>query len=405
MTSLIEKQLDACAQNIESREPMVKAFAYLDLAGARREILARRGSSFEGALGDIVMGVKDIIDVANMPCEAGSPLRAGRLPLSDATVVRILRRAGAVVIGKTATSEFAGFNPSCTTNPLDVRRTPGGSSSGSAAAVASGMVTAALGTQTGGSVIRPASYCGIVGFKPTFGRLDRRGMFILSPSLDTIGVLATDVGIVERIMGALVAPTLNGASAHDPVRVGLLPSDLTSGADSAVFEAVLHAAEHASATGCEVSRVDRIAWWSEVHRTHRVVMRYEAARSLRNELREDRSQLSANLLEMLDEGVAISPDEYSAALRRTALMRRAVQAIFARHDVLLGPATMGEAPIGLESTGDPYFCLPWSLLGNPAVVVPTSTGSAGMPIGIQLAGAHGDDLRLLASSKAFEGHG
>jgi len=341
-----------------------------------------------------------------MPTENGTVLDTGRRPASDAAVVARLRLAGALVVGKTVTSELANRGPGKTCNPLDYERTPGGSSSGSAAAVASGMVAVALGTQTGGSVIRPSAFCGIVGFKPSLGSLPRTGVLQQSSTLDTVGVHARSLGDA-----ALLAQALAGEDASSPPRGALDFVSAATGNPPArprigfVKQAVWPLASAATqrelqafvdALGDQCQEVPLSREFEAAHACHRCIHVAEMAKCYRGYIERGRDQLSEALQAAMDEGAAVTAVAYQLALDQ----RRQLMAELERHwpsfDVMVTPAANGEAPLGLQSTGDPAFCAVWTMLGVPSVTLPLLKGDTGMPIGVQLIGRRGDDAALLS---------
>jgi amidase len=376
---------------VDEWEPSVHAWAHLDRARARAEADAADARDDHGPLHGVVVGVKDIFDTADQPTEYGSPIYAGHRPRADAGVVAQLRAAGAVVLGKTVTTELAVYTPGPTANPHRVAHTPGGSSSGSAAAVATGMVDVALGTQTAGSVIRPASFCGVCGYKPTFGTVTTAGVKPVAPSLDTVGWFARDTGLLDRVRVALTgrAPV---TPRDTPPRFGhvLPPHDV-----------VARAAGEAARHGARIVESTLPAQFTELVNDHTVVMTYEAVRSLAWEWTTQRDRLSPNLQRLLAAGEATSAEDYDAVVRKAALARATCDDLFASGDVdvLITPAATGEAPEGLGSTGDPRFARLWTLLGLPTVSVPGLTGPTGLPVGVQLVAQHGADAELLACAQ------
>ncbi len=398
MTSRAADAVEAALAVVDQREATVRAWAFLDPDLARAE--ARAVDARGGPLQGLVLGVKDIFDTADMPTECGSPIYAGRRPTSDAVAVALLRRTGATVLGKTVTTEFALFSPGPTTNPHRATHTPGGSSSGSAAAVSAGMCDLALGTQTAGSVIRPASFCGVFGFKPTFGMVSPAGVKQVAPSLDTVGWFARDVQTLERaheaLTGRLPAPPPAG-----PLRIAVVRTDLWERASADTHTAIANAAERAANGGAVVVDRDLPDAFVGIAEDQRVIQAYEAARSLGAEHTTHRDQLSAGILEVLDWGASLEPAKYARARARGAEARQQLDALFGDADVLLVPAAVGEAPEGLESPGDPIFSRPWAILGVPLVSVPGLSGSTGLPIGVQLVARHGDDDKLLAAARGL----
>jgi len=411
--------VEACAERIAEREAAVKAWAHFDRESVGQR--ARMADEFRGTgapvgpLHGVPVGIKDIIDVADMPGENGSPIHRGRVPVEDAMLVRRLREAGALIMGKTVTTEFAFYHPGKTTNPHDPARTPGGSSSGSAAAVACGMVPAAVGTQTNGSVIRPASFCGVYGYKPSFGRISRSGVLTQSPSLDTMGVFARSLEDA-----AMVAEGLSGYDADDPStspasRLRLLPVAgeeppvepmiafvRTPVWDRASEETKAGFAEVAEALGAQCDEVDLPEVFARGWDWQGTVMATEMARWLGEHYDGARDQISDVLAELIERGRGIPAVDYLAARDMRAVLNAGLEELFERYDAVITPAAPGEAPEGLESTGDPSFCTLWTFCGNPAVSLPLLTGANGLPVGVQVVGPVGDDARLLRTARWLE---
>jgi amidase len=390
-----EALVRACLARIEAEEARVQAWEYLDpelaLAQARRIDAAGR----PGPLCGLPVGVKDIVDTADMPTARGSPLFAGRRPEADAECVAALRRAGGVVLGKTVTTELAYFSPGKTRNPRDASRTPGGSSSGSAAAVAAAMVPAALGTQTAGSIIRPASFCGVVGYKPSHGLFSLAGVSPFAPSLDTLGVLvrrAADLPLLARALGARI----EALPAARPPHLGLCRTEAWAAASPESVEAVEGAAAVLAAAGATVAEADGSPL-EGLSRAQRTVMAFEAAASLAD-LRPHAGRLSAPLVALLREGEETTRQAYGEARARAHAARDRLPELFGRFDVLLTASAPGEAPEGLSSTGDPVMNRIWTLLGLPCVSLPSGTGPHGLPVGVQLVGPPAADAALLAAA-------
>jgi Asp-tRNA(Asn)/Glu-tRNA(Gln) amidotransferase A subunit family amidase len=404
-------------------EPEVEAWAFLDPAYVRGQATRIEAAIAEraeiGPLAGIPVGIKDIFATADMPTENGSHLHAGRRPEADAAVVERLRAAGAVIMGKTVTTEFATFEPGKTRNPHDPSRTPGGSSSGSAAAVAAGMVPAAIGSQTNGSVIRPASYCGVYGFKPTFGLISRRGMTLQAPTVDHVGIFARHLEDIALLTDALVghdpldpatrpmarsglAAGLAGARVKSP-RVAFVPGPTWTEAEPATQAAFVSIAERLGLP--ELALPEGFADAVEVHRT---ISWAELAHQLAPEYATGPGGLSDRLRGMIEAGQTTSAPAYLAACDARQTLIRSMEPVFDRFDALLTPAAPGEAPAGLDSTGSPLLCTVWTLLGTPALSLPLLTGPAGMPLGVQLVARRGADAALLAIAewleKALGGH-
>jgi Asp-tRNA(Asn)/Glu-tRNA(Gln) amidotransferase A subunit family amidase len=360
---------------LETREEVIHAWARRD----------------EARTGEWTVGVKDIIDTADFLTEYGSPIYRGNQPRADAACVATLRAAGAVIPGKTVTVELAMFHPSETRNPHRITHTPGGSSSGSAAAVAAGHVDAALGTQTGGSVIRPASYCGVYGFKPSYGIVSTAGVKLIAPALDTLGWFARDVDNIERVWSALTdRPATSGAT----IRAALYRTEDWEHADADSQGAVLAAADALGAG--EATVTDDLRGLSA---EQPIVQAYESARSLTWERREHADLLSDDIKGILDWGAAIGWEEYDRV--RARARRVDVERVFQGARVLITPAAASEAPEGLGSTGDPRFNRMWTLLGWPCMSVPGQVGATGMPVGVQLVGRPRGDAEVFAAARTL----
>ena len=386
----VERALEA----VTRREPVVKAWASLDddRARARADAVDARPP---GPLTGVILGVKDVFDTADQPTACGSPLYAGRRPSSDAAAVTLLRHAGAVCLGKTVTAEFACYHPGPTTNPHRATHTPGGSSMGSAAAVASGMVDIALGTQTAASIVRPASFCGVYGFKPTYGSVSVSGVKLVAPSLDTVGWFARTPTHMEQVWSCLTGRMPVPPTGRAP-RVALMRTEQWEHCSVDSQRAIDEMAASLRQRGATVERVELPVSMVGLADEHRVVMAYEAARALAFEHLEHRSELSEDLSTLLDEGRAIDPMAYDAVRRRIDAAARGAGDVFTAYDAILTPVVVGEAPPGLASTGDPRFGRLWTMLGLPTVAVPTTVGATGLPVGVQLVGAPWADGALLA---------
>jgi Asp-tRNA(Asn)/Glu-tRNA(Gln) amidotransferase A subunit family amidase len=394
----VEALLKACLERIGQREPHVQAWQHLDADAAleRARHVDRFGS---GPLKGIPVGVKDMIDTADMPTGYGSPIYESYRPQRDAACVAMARQAGAVILGKTVTTEFAYFQPGKTRNPRDPGRTPGGSSSGSAAAVADGMVPLAFGTQTAGSVIRPASFCGCVGYKPTFGVIDRTGVRPFSDNLDTVGVFARtveDAGFFASVLAG--RPDLHiGGEAIRPC-VGLTRTHEWSAAEPAVAAVLEEATTRLRTAGVEVREVALPERWRGLQEAQKTIMAFEAARACAPDLLNAADRLSVKLRDFLEAGTRVTPEAYEAARELVAEARADLPDVVDGLDVLLTPGAPGEAPRGLEATGDPVFNRIWTALGVPCISVPGLTGPSGMPVGVQVVGRWGDDRRALAAA-------
>lgn len=407
---------EACLARIDRMEPAIRAWTFLDrdhaLAQADAADEARRRGAALGPLHGVPVGVKDIFDTADMPTENGTVLHAGRAPRRDSTVVARLRQAGAVIMGKTVTTELAMYAPGKTANPHDTARTPGGSSSGSAAAIASGMVPLALASQTNGSTIRPAAFCGIYGFKPTHGLIPRTGVLRLSRTLDQVGVFARSVEDVALMAECLIGfdegdpdtrpvarPPLVAKAMSEPPRpprLAFVPSPVWDKADAETQKAF---AELVDALDDRVTRLDLPAPFNDAVEWHRTVMETDLAVNLDEEYERGRDRISPTLREMIERGRRHLAYDYQRAINAIPVLNRALDEAFATYDALLTPAAPGVAPLGLDATGSPVFCSMWTLCGVPALTLPLLRNEAGLPIGVQLIGARGDDARLLRTAR------
>ncbi len=390
-----ESLILACLDRIAAREPTVRAFAAFDAAAAARAAAATRPGPLQG----LPIGVKDVLDTADMPTEYGSPIWRGWRPRADAAAVALARQAGAVVIGKTVTTEFANRHPGPTTNPHNPAHTPGGSSSGSAAGVAAGFFPLAFGTQTAGSVIRPAAFCGVVGYKPSFGMINRSGLKILAESLDTIGVLARSVADCALFAGAVAGRDLGDPDRRTTPRIGICRSPVWEVAAPETRALLERAATAVGRAGAVVAARELPDYYRRLLDAHPIVMHAESAAALSWELNNARDRISGELLERLEAGLRQPPsalDDAREVFRRT-------QAGFAEAlsglDILLTPAAPGEAPAGRAWTGDPAFNFIWTSLGVPCVTVPAGTGPSGLPLGIQIVGRRGEDGATLAAAQ------
>jgi Asp-tRNA(Asn)/Glu-tRNA(Gln) amidotransferase A subunit family amidase len=400
---------------VDRTETHVQAWTCLDeeylLRQADAADDARHAGAECGPLHGVPVGVKDIIDTADLPTENGTVLHAGRQPQRDAVVVSRLRAAGGLLMGKTVTTELATYAPGKTRNPRDPSRTPGGSSSGSAAAVAAGMVPLAIGTQTNGSVIRPASFCGVVGYKPTAGWIPRTGVLRQSPALDQVGVFARNVEdaalLVDSLCGwdvrdpstaprrkpmlleATLAPTVR------PPRFGFVRTPMW---ERVAPDAQAAFVELAGLLGEHVVEIELPGKGASVVNWHRTLMEAEIAKSFEAEYASGARQLSVSLRAQIERGRAVNVADYQRALEQRVLVAEAFDDLFDGIDAILTPATLGTAPLGLESTGDPVMCTLWTFTGQPAISLPKLHGTDGMPLGVQLVGRRDDDAHLLRAA-------
>ncbi len=391
-------------ERIETSEAAVRAWVYMDpeavLVGARA--LDGTGLAARGVLHGIPLGVKDIFDTHDMPTSYGSPIYAGHHPRADAASVAVARRCGMLPVGKLVTTEFAAWPPGPTANPHDPTRTPGGSSSGSAAAVAAEMVPVALASQTTGSIIRPAAFCGVVGYKPSFGTLPPTGVKAISESFDTVGVIAGTVADAAFVVGALSGRALElpGQPIATP-RLGICLTHEWPAAQpetEALFEALPRLLDRA---GARTTPVDLPGAYARLAKAQGTIWTYEIARCLADEHRRFRELIREPLRGMLDEGAAMPRAEYDDALACLRECRVALAAAFDGLEALVVPSAPGEAP-DIATTGDPIFNRVWSALGTPAINVPAGRGPSGLPLGVQIVGLPGLDARVLACAAWVE---
>ena len=412
--------IEACLARIAAVDGPIGAWAFLDRDHALRQAAAaddwRRHGKALGRLHGVPLGIKDIYDTGDMPTELGSPIHAGRTPRRDAVCVARLRQAGAVIMGKTVTTEFAYFHPGKTANPHDPRRTPGGSSSGSAAAVAAMMVQGAIGSQTNGSVIRPAAFCGVVGFKPTHGTIPRSGGLLLSRALDHVGAFARtieDAALLAEIMAGFdegdpdtrvtaTPPFAAIAAAEPPLppRFAFMKTPAWNKAEPATVQAF---AELVAALGEQAGEVTAPSGLEHVFDLHGCIMQVEMAANLRPEYTRAREKLSTKLRDLLDQAQQRRAVDYRTALDQIGPVNDGFDALYDEFDAILTPSAPGPAPLGLDATGDPAFCTIWSYLGMPAITLPLLKSEDGMPIGVQLVGRRGNDARLLRTARWLVG--
>jgi Asp-tRNA(Asn)/Glu-tRNA(Gln) amidotransferase A subunit family amidase len=395
-----EALMDAYLDHIASRDPGVQAFAHFDPAQAR----AAAASARPGPLQGIPIGAKDVLDTADMPSQYGSPIWTGWQPRADSAPVAWAREAGGVVIGKTVTTEFATRKPGATMNPVNAAHTPGGSSSGSAAGVGAGLFPLAYGTQTAGSVIRPAAYCGAVGYKPTYGLISRIGMKIMADSLDTIGVIARSVADCALFAGAVSGRDLGDPDAKPGTapRIGICRSPVWDSAARETQALLARVTDALGRAGASISQRELPTPFAGLVDAHPIVMNSESARALGWELAHHADQISEGLRERLAFGLNQTQAALENAYRVFETTQRAFPDAMDGLDVLVTPSAQGEAPKGLEWTGDPAFNSIWTSLHVPCVTVPAGTGPNGLPLGIQIVGRHGDDRSVLAWARWVE---
>lgn len=409
-----EEYISACLDRIAAVDPEVRAFHHCDRDDALMQARAlderRRNGKPTGPLHGIPVGIKDIFDTADYPTECGTPLLKGRHPTRDSTAVARLRAAGAVIIGKTVTTECAYFHPGPTRNPRDLERTPGGSSSGSAAAVAAGMVPLAIGSQTNGSVIRPAAFCGIYGFKPSHGMISRHGALTLSRALDHVGVFARtlpDAALLLEVLAGydegdpdtrpVATPGFLDTWAEDPPvepRLAFVRTPMWGKADvetRTVFEKLT------KRLGACVETVDLPDSFAAAWEDHRAIMATDMAHNLGALVDRGGEASSSMLREIVAEGGKTPAVRYLAARDNAKRYAAGIGKLFDEYDAILTPATTGVAPKG-TATGNPVFCSLWTLVGLPALSLPLLSGESGMPLGVQIVGAADDDARLLRTA-------
>ncbi|MDZ5456310.1 amidase [Azohydromonas lata] len=414
-TALLEGRLRAedvaraAMERIAALEPRLRAWEVFDpaLALAQARGVDRRMAANEvpGLLAGVPLAVKDIFDTADLPTGHGSPIYRGHRPGADAQAVAAARAAGAVVMGKTVTTEFAYFTPGPTANPWNPHHTPGGSSSGSAAAVASGMVPLAFGSQTAGSLIRPASYCGVFALKPTHGAFSLAGVKPFAPSLDTLGWLARTADDLELMRCALAGQPWAALERRPPraLRLGVCRTHEGPALDAGGLEAWNRGLARLEAAGVPLRRLDMPPDLAGLVQVQKTVMAWEAARSLAPQWRAHRPQLSRPLAELIQAGLDTPDSRYEEALAQAARGRQAVALLMRDVDALLVPAASGEAPRGLAATGDPVFSRVWTLLGLPCANVPGLLGPTGLPVGLQLVGHRDQERALLEAAACVHG--
>jgi len=395
-----ESLIRASLTRIDAREREVGAWAYVDrdaaLARARALDSGDQTGLRSGLLHGLAVGVKDIIDTADMPTEYGSPIYAGNRPRQDAACVQRLKAAGAIILGKTVTTEFAFVQPGGTRNPHDLACTPGGSSSGSAAAVADGMVPVALATQTGGSTIRPAAFCGIFGYKPTFDRFPGAGMKPLAPSLDTIGVIAATVDDIARVSAVLAGESPAAVHVPDHPGFALCRTPYAAQAEPQTLERLAMVARTLEDAGGHVRELELPAPFSELNDLHRVIMAHETARAMAHEWRTARQRLSPSMASFIERGLSVSAEAVAAARAHVEACMRALPALLGKGELILTLSAAGEAPVGLASTGNAVFSRLWTLLGLACFALPAGRGMRGLPLGVQLVG--GPEALLFAAA-------
>ena len=412
--------VEACFERIDEVEESIGAWAHLDrevaLEQARQADDFRRRGLPLGALHGLPVGIKDIIDTSDYPTERGSVLYQGRTPSTDATLVSLLREAGAIILGKTVTTELAVYSPGKTRNPHNTEHTPGGSSSGSAAAVAAGMVTLSVGTQTNGSVIRPASYCGVYGFKPSFARISRFGVMMQSKPLDTVGVFArslADLALISDVlmrydgqdnaMKPTAPPCITRIMAEEvPIkpRFAFVRTPMWEQVEQSTkdgFRELIDSVNEENAKTIYV--VDLPAQFADIYKDHQNIMEADLALNFAEDYRDGKSQLSTELCEMIERGQKVLATEYNFSVSKINDYSAFLDDLFDEYEAVLTPSTFGAAPAGLNSTGSPEMNTIWTSCGNPVINLPLLQNLEGLPVGVQIVGGKGDDARLFRTSR------
>ena len=399
-----EALVHACLERIAAREGAVGAWAWIDPGKALAAARAKDASEVSGPLHGVPVAIKDIMPTFDMPTAYGSPIYATNQESADSACVALLRRAGAIVLGKTVTTEFAAATPGKTANPHNIAHSPGGSSSGSAAAVADFMVPLGLGTQTVGSTIRPAAYCGAVGFKPTYQALPFAGIKAQAETLDTLGLIARSVDDTALLSGVLAgAPEAFAAPARTiPPRLAFCRTPHWPQAHPSTVKVMDEAIAMLREAGATIEEADLPETFAPALDAHWTIVCFEMARALAHEARAHRDGLSPRLAGLLDKGMAIPHAEYKAAIETARRSRTEAAPLLARYDALLTPSASGEAPEGLDSVNDLLFQRLWTVLHTPALTLPGFTGDKGLPVGIQLVGAWGTDAELLSVARWVE---
>jgi Asp-tRNA(Asn)/Glu-tRNA(Gln) amidotransferase A subunit family amidase len=401
----VKRRIDTGALSPEAA--LAQSLAAIDAQDkAIKPFVCRAGrprAASAGPLHGIAVGIKDIIDTGDLPTEMGSPIYKGWQPRADASVVTILKQLGATIVGKTTTTAFAALDPTETLNPRNTAHTPGGSSAGSAAAVAAGMIPLALGTQTAGSVIRPASFCGVAAIKPSYRLLPSVGVKCYSWTLDTVGLFAAGVEDLALALSAMTArPELMRHSPTRPPRIGVVTQDFAGAADEASEAALRIASTAAERAGASVRLLKLPDLLAEAWSIHSIIQEFEAHQALAWEYRTHHDAIAPNLRAKLDETAGIAPSAYDEALGVAGRARSALADVFSDLDVLLTFSAPGAAPKGLSSTGDPRYNRVWTLMGMPCVNVPAHTVDGGLPVGVQIVARYGDDALALSAARFVE---
>jgi len=416
-----EELVQACLDRIDQVDGEIEAWAHLEpenaLDQARMLDAQRAEGGPVGPLHGIPVGVKDIFDTESLPTENGTVLDSGRQPIKDCRVVSLLQEAGAVIMGKTVSTELAVYGPGKTRNPHNPAHTPGGSSSGSAAAVAAHMVPLAIGTQTNGSVIRPASYCGIIGFKPSHGLIPRAGVLALSAPLDTVGTFARSLEDVALLTEALIAhdpsdkdtrarahPPLSRTVAEEPPMTPTIAFAKTAVWDQADRETQEAFTELVELLGNDCHDLPLSEPFDHAVKMHRTIMNADMAKSFAGYYERGKDKLTNTLCGMIEFGQKVSAVDYNKAVDYRELLNSGLNSVFDDYDIILTPAATGEAPAGLDATGNPVFNTLWTLCGTPSIALPLMEGPSGLPLGVQVVGPRGDDARLLRNANWLMQH-
>ncbi len=394
----------ACLERIDACEPEVQAWTHIDRAAVLAAAKELDRGAIRGALHGLPIGVKDVFDTFDLPTEYGSAIYARHRPAADAAVIALARSAGALVLGKTVTTEFATFPPGKTRNPHHPGHTPGGSSSGSAAAVAAAMVPVAFGTQTTGSIIRPASFCGAVGYKPSFGTLPRVGVKAISDCLDTVGVFARRVADAASFVGVLARRAFAVSAEVDAPRLGWCRTPQWPEAQPETRALFEREAVRLASAGAKLRELELPAAFAGLAEAQGTIWDFEMARCLADEHRRNSERIREPLRSQLARGLEVPTERYDTAMKLASECRRMLGDELREFDALVVPSAPGEAPRGLEATGNPVFNRIWSLLHTPCVHVPTATGPQRLPLGLQVVGMIGDDARALACAHWVEQH-
>lgn len=392
----------ACLDRIKERNGDVGAFRHIDTAFSLAQAAAADRQAPRSALHGIPFGVKDVIDTQDFPTEYGTRIHQGRRPQHDATCVAQMRAAGAVLLGKLVSTEYAMFTPNETRHPMNLAHTPGGSSSGTGAAVADRMVPIALGNQTAGSLIRPAAFCGVYGLKPTHGVTDGTGILPLQPYFDTLGYMARSIADLQAFYSVVSARNQTVDWPGRKPRIGLCRTFQWEFAEADTRFMLGAAAKQFAALGADVEEFELPEAYADLVRVHRAVLYSGIAKSLQTDYETHKAQMSEGLRAVIEEGMNTTPEAYAEAFRYAERCREEVNGMFGPYDALLCPSTPGEAPEG-TATGSPIFQVVWTLLGVPCLNLPVGFGQRGLPVGVQLIGRRYDDANVLALGRRLMG--